>query len=451
MFFSVFFLQFVLGNCLEIDLRLYKDSHSFKTKSNYYIDNYFLYLIPVCLGTPPQCFHIFYDVNFTHLLINPNMKKKTHYFDASQSSTVTQSSIEINFNTIKSTVFSDFLYLDLMKFEFAWLYGTEVLQMEAIYEGKMGFGRNYNNNTEKYHEKYSIVHKLYNSGKIKKKIFGHKYFHNRKYLRLYLGEINLNEFNNNKQYPKCFVEASSKKLAEIDEIFDHLWSCELKRLHIYNEDEEKNPKSNPIFEFSFPNNNSVLFSTVSNLITGPIDQGTVLIEFILSLPAAKNDCSKYSFHKKHISIRCKFNVDVFQFPKIYFELNGVTLILPPENLFHKEYAMDREKYVYKARFVFSPDYYFWTIGQAVLREYDMIFDMDEGSVGFWNSERISSGQNSDFLIKVIGKISCVIVFAIVIYLIILCICKWWKKKENKIKKDKLLSNITKLNDFKSLK
>lgn len=60
MFFSVFFLQFVLGNFLEIDLRLYKDSHSFKTKSNYYIDNYFLYLIPIFVLVPLPNVFIFF-------------------------------------------------------------------------------------------------------------------------------------------------------------------------------------------------------------------------------------------------------------------------------------------------------------------------------------------------------------------------------------------------------
>ena len=79
-------------------------------------------------------------------------------------------------------------------------------------------------------------------------------------------------------------------------------------------------------------------------------------------------------------------MDIYQFPNIYFELDGVTLVLYPKNYFFKEYAMGNEEYVYKGRFQFGKNDFFWGFGQSILKEYDMIFDMDEGSVGFWNIE-----------------------------------------------------------------
>ena len=56
---------------IEIDLRLVRDSQSYTLDdSNFYMDNEYLYLIPLCVGTPPQCFNVFYEVNFTHLLLS---------------------------------------------------------------------------------------------------------------------------------------------------------------------------------------------------------------------------------------------------------------------------------------------------------------------------------------------------------------------------------------------
>ena len=65
----VYLLLIKLSDEMEIDLRLSTIPQSYKLNSKFYIDNEYRYLIPLCLGTPPQCFNVFYEVNFTHLVI----------------------------------------------------------------------------------------------------------------------------------------------------------------------------------------------------------------------------------------------------------------------------------------------------------------------------------------------------------------------------------------------
>ena len=394
-----------LLNAFQIDLSLKRSSHAYTDEEDelkMYIDNDFLYLIPVCLGTPPQCFQVLYEVNFTHLLINQQFLNKKPRFHISQSSTAKNLSSYIEFDKVQSDAFNDNLYFDCFTSPFDWLYGTKILGVQSFYDGKFGFGRNYDNSSEKYHEKYSIVHKLYNLGKINKKIFGHKYFHDRKYVRLYIGEINLEEFNQNKNYPKCYVENTTKRLSTINDDFNHLWACDLKKVRIQIK-KDNEISDEPGYEIIPKINNSVVFSTVTNEISGPFEQGKQFIDFLLSYPTVNATCKKHLYGREsdHLSIVCKWTSDIYQFPTIYFELEGVELTLHPKNYIYKEYDMTLEDFVYKGRFQFTPMDSYWTIGQSVLREYDMIFDMEEGSVGFWNISK--EPEKSDFIfIKIVG-------------------------------------------------
>ena len=335
---------FILISSMQIELRLYKDTHSMNYSSNYEIDNYFLYLIPICIRTPPQCFHVFYDVNYTHLLINPIPKINSHHFMIKDSSTAENSAFLVNIYGDSSESINDKIILEMNSFSFDWLYGVNLDLEEIMITALICIMRN------------------------------------RKYMRLYFGEINLEEFNNNQNYPKCYAKDTTEQLNQINKDLNHLWSCGLKSVKIIDDSNEKIV----LFEYFPPDKNIVLFSTVSNIITGPIEQGEKLIDYLVSLPFAKGLCTKNKYHKDRINIRCDWKTDITQFPNIIFELNGVKLVLLSKDLFHKEYGFTQENYSFKGRFDFTPYNQFWTIGENVLRNYDMIFDMDEGSVGFWN-------------------------------------------------------------------
>ena len=185
------------------------------------------------------------------------------------------------------------------------------------------------------------------------------------------------------------------------------------------------------------------------MISAPQEQGEKLIDFLLSFPFVKDKCRKVTFYGDQPNIQCNWSIDIYQFPNIYFELDGVELVLYPKNFFMKEYYVSQETYYYKCRFEFIPYNFFWVFGQSILKEYDMVFDMDKDSVGFWNVERPTEFEPY-IIIKIIGYISISIVVGIVIYFIVLYIIKHKKGKENKEEKEKMLSKIEVMQEIASI-
>ena len=155
---------------LDIDLRLYYDSQSYTVTTQAYIDNDYFYLIPICLGTPPQCFQVFYEINYTHLLINPIPQKYSHHFNYSSSTTSKNTTQIIDLYKSVSYSWNDNLTIETYNSNFDWLFGVFNMGLDSYFDGKFGFGRNYTNSSDIYNEKFSIVHKLFNKGIIKKKI-----------------------------------------------------------------------------------------------------------------------------------------------------------------------------------------------------------------------------------------------------------------------------------------
>lgn len=125
------------------------------------------------------------------------------------------------------------------------------------------------------------------------------------------------------------------------------------------------------------------------MISAPQEQGEKLIDFLLSFPFVKDKCRKVTFYGDQPNIQCNWSIDIYQFPNIYFELDGVELVLYPKNFFMKEYYVSQETYYYKGRFEFIPYNFFWVFGQSILKEY-------------WNVEKPTS---FDIIIMIIGYIS----------------------------------------------
>ena len=128
---------------MEIDLRLVRDSQSYTLDdSNFYMDNEYLYLIPLCIGTPPQCFNVFYEVNFTHLLLSTIERYNVNRFVDSDSTTSKNSTIMLKFDKIKGFGWTDKIILESFESSFDWLYGIEIYGIENTEDGELGFGGN---------------------------------------------------------------------------------------------------------------------------------------------------------------------------------------------------------------------------------------------------------------------------------------------------------------------
>lgn len=444
-FFQIFFIFFLLlsnVSLFEIDLRLHKEPKSLTVTSKYYQDNDFYYLIPICIGTPPQCINVLYETILSHLIINPIPTENTYHFkiDASSSSQTKKIS---NFLGKEKEIITDQLMLETLTFPFDfWLNSPEPNRF-SNFEGVFGFGSDYDPINEVYNYNFSLV-KALNSKKGGKNIFGHKYFKERQHLRLYVGEITDSEFvekyGNSKNYPKCYISSSNKILSDISNALSHVWSCKMEKIKIIDDSITDIPNTNGV----------VIFSTGYNKISGPLAQGQSIINRILQNPAINEKCKTVMYDGNKTNLICAWTFDIYSFPTIVFEINGIELGLTPSNLFYKEYDILGGNFVYKGRFSFDPDVEYWTVGQPLLREYDMVFDMDEGTVGFWNAETI--GVNKESLIKGIGFIVVLVVILSILVGGWIYYLKWRREHSPEaIRQKQLYNKIEKLQDIEMSK
>lgn len=444
----VFLLLFLLTKEIDIDLKLYRFSQSYSVYTDFYIDNDFFYYVPISLGTPFQDFNLLYDTSFPHIMVNPvkeflqKEKNKTHYFIKSNSSSLIEGQ-QLQILDYTGTSVSDTGKIIDQVFTLNWVHGQNVTGERSLFEGVFGLGMKYNNDSNSiYNLKYSLIDTLYSDKIIKKRIFGHKYFHDRKYMRLYLGEITDESFKGD--YPKCYSKHTSESLKKINPFLEYVWSCGLNSVSVVI-DNGKGKEEEVVIDNM---NQNVVFSTGTNTITGPLEEGEKIINLILEKDYGKN-CKKNTLMSGVVSLLCRWKTDIYDFPKIKFNIGersginkGIDLYLENNNIFFKEFEIAAERYIYRARFQFVPNMTYWVLGQSVLREYDMIFDMDDQSVGFWNLEKKAKHTKKIFIFCLIAIVGTLIAIGVIYW------CKYLRENsEEKLKEKSFYSKIEKMQEI----
>ena len=435
---------------IDIDLRLLRVPKTDYWTPDYiktYVDNDYYYLIPICLGTPGQCFNVLYETNFTHLIMNPNETDETFPYSTEESSTSTETEDKIAPFSFPGSVINDDIEFQLAIYNITFLQGETFKDKRfQMLDGVFGFGRYYTKSNKAFRPDFSLVNALYEKGVIKRRLFGHKYVGEEKYMKLYIGEITdktyVQRFSAKENYPKCYCSSSSDKLSKTAGAeFGYLWSCEIEEISVTSG--ELDDKTVKKFKRSY---SPVIFSVGSNVISGPLEEAQELIDLLISLSPEESKCKTVTFNGNKINIVCRWTLDVFKFPTIKFNLGTTELTLQAKNLFYKMYDIRGDVYIYKARFEFGPDEKFWTFGQPILREYDMVFDMDEGSVGFWNME--GGGVNKRKLIQNVGAIVCVVVVISIFVGAAIWYFKWKQENSPEAQQDKkLYSKISKMQEI----
>ena len=434
---------------IELDLYLYTNSKSTSITSKRYIDNDFYYLIPICLGTPPQCVEVLYETNFTHLMMNPSpLVDLNDPFNTQKSSTFTAEQHVLAFLNIQGDIVHDKLQICLDTFDYSFLYNN-YLTIKTRYkefDGVFGFGKSYNDKDIFFNRTFSLVELLYQQKKIPSKIFGHRYFGDRNYLRLFIGEITDDDYidkyvKKKNTFPKCSCHEAGEILGKMSHNqLNQVWSCMLNKAIIFQEGNES------VFYEVNKINTPVIFSTGSNLIRGPLEYGKQIFEYILNLPQYKDKCKEITYGKNKLNIICSWTIDIYNFPKIKFDVGGTTLIAQPYNYLYKVYDSIGDKFVFKGRFEFGDDLKFWSFGQSVLREYDMIFDMENEYVGFWNIEK-EPWDRSEFL-GVIGWISFGMIMVVLGTLGVIWFLRWKNWHSPLKQKERMMyDKIEKLKDI----
>ena len=379
----------------------YKLRHLKNQKLDCYDYIYHILRTEICIGVPPQCFKVAYDTGNPYLilgLINTNSKFEKN-FNYSRSETFKSSvnnfyAIPYRHGVIQAREVSDYLKLSenlkskyLISFMVTWN-TTEKYEFDGI----LGLGNNYPKRDEdnSFDERFSYIHNLYNNGIIKQKIFGHEYT-NRTHGYLYLGEI---PPSIGYDYYKCKVAPFIPYINK--------WHCESRAIAL--------SKGENFTQFNSP----FAFDTSYVDIRGPFYEGNAILSGINDFFSGK--CNFISedidSEQRYIKLVCDYDIDINKVPDVIFYLKGFELKLRNVDLFRIVLIDGKKKYM--SKIVGDSRYNYWNLGESILKNYNMVFNYEDNTVGFVENQNLREG---DWTMTIILGIIFIVIGNLAIYLI----------------------------------
>ena len=374
---------------------LVKDMHSAN-------DIYHILTTELCLGNPSQCFKFAYDTGNPYLILGvQNTKAKfSKSFNSSLSQTFKSSantffSIPYRYGVIQSREVSDFLQLPnnlqakyMLSFMMSWN-TTEKYEFEGI----LGLGNNYPKKDEdnSFDERFSLVHNLYSNGVINKKLFGHEY-KSRKEGYLYLGEIPPSLGYN---YYKCNVAPFIPYMNK--------WHCESRSISLTGGQNFTQFKSPYIFDTAYVD------------IRGPFFEGNSILSEIKEIFGEKCQfiSEEIDEENRYVKLICDYDIDISKLPDVIFNLKGgFELRAKNFDIFRVVLIDGKKKYL--SKIVGDTRYNYWNLGEPILKNYNMVFNYEDNTVGFTENINLKEG---DWSLTIIFMIIFIAVGITAVYLI----------------------------------
>jgi hypothetical protein len=231
--------------------------------------------------------------------------------------------------------------------------------MSYNFDGILGLGNRYPIKEEgsTFDERFSFMEYLKFNKVIKKKIFAHEYI-NSTYGKFYIEEIPKSMGND---YFKCNTGYNVPYL--------YKWYCSLSKIALSNGKE-------------FTLTSAIAFDTGYIDIRGPLNEGSELFNELLQIGNGKCNVEETNVDEdsKYKKLYCSKKISTSSFPDIHFTINEYKLTLFKNDLFRLVEINGERKYVCKI--TIDSRYQYWNVGNPVLKNYNMIFNHDDGFVGF---------------------------------------------------------------------
>ena len=382
-----------------------KDNNNIRSlvERNMEITNYkyFLMETEVCVGTPEQCFKVLYDTGSAYLILGePNsdlkFKKGFNSLLSDSFSAPNDNIFAIPFKSSvimahevkdKVSIIKNYRLPYLFSFLLSWN-STESYD----YEGILGLGNYYpkRDDDNSFDEKFSFVHYLKMNGIISKLIFGHKYS-DRTHGNIYFGEEPDSMRNG---YFKCKVQGFIS--------YVNKWHCQLLSVYFANWDNYTTLSSTAAFDTGY------------SFIKGPYWQVSEILDRIKEIGGKKCDFVFQIIDETNELIRllCDKDIDISDFPDISFDIVGFKMTLLKNDLFRKIIIKGGEL-KYESVIIGDSTYDFWNFGEPILKNYDMVFNYEDNTVGFKANNNYLGGDWTSVIILLIVFI-CFIIIAIYI-------------------------------------
>ena len=365
-------------------------------------DIYNILTTELCIGNPTQCFKLAYDTGNQYLIIGvTNTKAKfaklfnTSLSETFKSTTNSFFSLPYRYGVIQAREVSDFLKLPnnlqakyMLSFMMSWN-TTEKYEFDGI----LGLGNNYPKADEdnSFDERFSLVHNLYSNGVIDKKIFGHEY-KTRKNGYFYLGEV---PPSLGYDYFKCTVAPFIPYLNK--------WHCESRAIAISNGANYTQYTSPYIFDTAYVD------------IRGPFYEGNTILSDIRDAIGEKCDFISEDIDEenRYVKLVCDYDVDIGKAPDVNFYLKGgYNLKLKNIDIFRVVLIEGKKKYL--SKIIGDTRYNYWNLGEPILKNYDMVFNYEDNSIGFNENYNLKEG---DWTMTIILMIIFIVIGTIGIYLV----------------------------------
>ena len=331
---------------------------------------YFLMETEICVGTPEQCFNVLYDTGSAYLILgipNSSLKFKKS-FNSLMSDTFSPTCDNIYAIPFKSSVINAREAKDkvsiIRKFRLPYLFSF-LLSWNSTesydYDGILGLGNYYPriDSENSFDERFSFVHYLKKNGIINKLIFGHEY-HDRTHGSIYFGEEPKSMRNG---YFKCKVQNFIS--------YANKWHCPLLSMYFSNGANYTTLASNAAFDTGY------------SFIKGPYWQVSNMFDRMKEISGKKCDFVSQIIDETNELVRfvCNLDIDISDFPDISFDIVGFKMTLLKRDLFRKIKIKGGE-IKYEMILVGDSTYNFWNFGEPILKNYDMVFNYEDNTVGF---------------------------------------------------------------------
>ena len=155
-------------------------------------------------------------------------------------------------------------------------------------------------------------------------------------------------------------------------------------------------------------------NTVGFTVNQNINEGNSLLSEI-------NDISNGKCHyisedleneQRYIKLICDYDLDIKNIPDVIFYLKGFELKLRNIDMFRVVLIDGKKKYM--SKIVGDSRYSFWNLGEPILKNYNMVFNYEDNTVGFSVNENIREG---DWTMTIILGIIFIIIGSLAVYLI----------------------------------
>ena len=390
---------------LEMNSQLFHNNKNIRSlvERNMEITNYkyFLMETEICVGTPKQCFKVLYDTGTPYLILgipNSNLKFKKS-FNSLMSDSFSSTSDKMLAIPFKSSIISGREVRDkvsiIPKYRLPYLFSFVLSwnSSEAFdYEGILGLGNYYpkSDSENSFDERFSFVHYLQKNGIISRLMFGHEY-HDRTHGSIYFGEEPKSMKNG---YFKCKVQ---KFISYVNK-----WHCQLLSMHFTNGENYTTLSSTAAFDTGYP------------FIKGPYWQVSNILDKLKEIGGKKCDYAFQIIDDSNELVRmiCDLDIKFSNFPDIYFDIVGFKMTLLKRDLFRKIRIKGGE-IKYEVVLVGDSTYNYWNFGEPILKNYDMVFNYEDNTVGFKVNNNFLGGDWTNVIILFIVLI-CLIAGAVYI-------------------------------------